>query len=239
MQKTNPYSVYIHINLLNGKRYVGITRQRPERRWQRGAGYKGTYFGNAIKKYGWDNFAHDVVLTGLTKEQAAKAEIDLIALYKTNKHEYGYNISEGGYVCDCLGGLMGEKHPNHQRVKMIDKETGTVIKVFGSQSGAARELGISRKGITKACQGKGAATYKGYVWRYADKVFERPDNPGAGNYAHEKQKKKVKLTEPNGKTVIFESVKDAAKYTGTRPSNISRFLKGYRADHSGRRWSYA
>lgn len=56
------YSVYIHQNLTNGKRYVGITCKKPERRWgYQGAGYKSqTYFWKAIQKYGWDNFDHEV-----------------------------------------------------------------------------------------------------------------------------------------------------------------------------------
>ncbi len=98
--------------------------------------------------------------------------------------ELGYNISEGGNTCDVLKGKSGIDHPNHQRVKMIDAKTGEVLKIFGAQSEAAQELGISRKGITKACIGVGTAKYKGYVWEYADKEYKKPGNPGIGKYEH-------------------------------------------------------
>lgn len=32
------YKVYIHTNKLNNKKYIGITKQDPERRWKNGWG---------------------------------------------------------------------------------------------------------------------------------------------------------------------------------------------------------
>lgn len=45
------YFVYKH-TFPNGKIYIGITDQKPERRWRNGIGYRRQpYVYNAIKKY--------------------------------------------------------------------------------------------------------------------------------------------------------------------------------------------
>ena len=98
MQKVDkPYIVYMHI-APNNKRYIGITSQRLNGRFgTNGYGYKcNTYFWRAIQKYGWDNFQHIVLAEGLTQEDACQLEIELIAKYKSNNPNYGYNISFGG-----------------------------------------------------------------------------------------------------------------------------------------------
>lgn len=89
------YYVYKHI-FPNKKIYIGITYQQPEKRWNYGHGYDNTVVGNAIKKYGWKNVKHEILFENLTKEEAEQKEIELIALYKSNQGEYGYNIANGG-----------------------------------------------------------------------------------------------------------------------------------------------
>lgn len=92
------FYVYKH-TCPNNKIYIGITAQKPERRWVKGFGYKNQpYFYNAIKKYGWDNITHEILCSGLTKEEAEKKEIELIAEYKSNQKDYGYNIANGGNI---------------------------------------------------------------------------------------------------------------------------------------------
>ena len=237
-QKQNRYCVYCHTNTKNGKRYIGMTSQNPERRWQNGHGYDRTCFGEAVKKYGWDSFTHEILASGLTQQEACRYEIAYITEYRSNDPEHGYNVSSGGKTCDLLVGKYGEEHPNHQRVKMIDPVTKEVMRVFGAQAEAARELGISRKGITKACIGVGCATYKGYIWEYADKDYRKPENPGIGNYDHRTHFKKVLLIEPDGKERMFESVKQASERTGVNKCSISCYLNGRHKDSSGRRWCY-
>lgn len=99
MEKINfmQYYVYIH-TFPNKKVYIGITYQNPNRRWRNnGKGYqKQNYVYNAIKKYGWENIKHEILYTNLTKQEAEQKEIELIAKYKSNNANYGYNIANGG-----------------------------------------------------------------------------------------------------------------------------------------------
>ena len=91
------YCVYCHINNVNGKRYVGITAQKPENRWQNGHGYDSNKrFRNAIKKYGWENFDHKILFTGLKKKEAELIEIELIKKWDLTNRANGYNVSPGG-----------------------------------------------------------------------------------------------------------------------------------------------
>jgi hypothetical protein len=96
-KSTRTYYVYVHINKINGKRYYGITSQLPRERWKRGSPYKKQKkFYNAIQKYGWDNFEHIVLYSGLSHKEAAKIEIALIEEFHTTESAYGYNVSIGG-----------------------------------------------------------------------------------------------------------------------------------------------
>ena len=98
------YKVYMHI-FPNSKVYIGITSQKPKRRWNNGQGYKNNqYMTNAIMKYGWDNVVHKILYTNLKKEESEEIEIKLIKEYKANNKRYGYNIEYGG----CHNGKTSE-----------------------------------------------------------------------------------------------------------------------------------
>ena len=90
------YSVYCHQNKINGKKYIGITCKIPKYRWgSRGQNYGG-YFGNAITKYGWNNFEHLILYSDITKEEAVMFEQYLIEAFSTNVESFGYNLTIGG-----------------------------------------------------------------------------------------------------------------------------------------------
>lgn len=99
--KTGLWSVYVHRNKTNGKRYVGITSQKVEYRWNYGKAYTNNkHFTSAIHKYGWDGFEHIVLFESLSKEDAKEKEKELIAQWKTQDKKYGYNITDGGNGTD-------------------------------------------------------------------------------------------------------------------------------------------
>lgn len=103
MEEIKTYCVYMHINKINDKKYIGITCQDVKDRWKNGCGYRKDQevFFNAINAYGWENFEHIIIKENLSFDEANQLEMDLIALYKTNccRHrnpEYGYNMTDGG-----------------------------------------------------------------------------------------------------------------------------------------------
>lgn len=93
----NVYSVYV-LTFPDGKKYVGLTRQKPEKRWRYGQGYRNqTLVYDAIKNAGgWENVKHDIVLKNVSLEVGAAKEKELISEYRTQDITYGYNIKNGG-----------------------------------------------------------------------------------------------------------------------------------------------
>lgn len=98
----NAYYVYSHTSP-SGKVYIGQTNNLKRRWGYNGEHYKnkkkdGSYiqpsFARAIDKYGWDNFAHNILLEGISKSEADYAEKYLIRWYKI--HNLSYNITDGG-----------------------------------------------------------------------------------------------------------------------------------------------
>ena len=88
--------VYLILNKINGRRYVGQTVQALKTRFNEHARKKdNTLISNAIRKYGRENF-----YCGVIKSCASKAELDywekfFIAVLKSKK-PYGYNLTDGG-----------------------------------------------------------------------------------------------------------------------------------------------
>ena len=94
------YTVYQHKNKINGKNYIGITKQEPKKRWgANGYNYKSSpYFYSAIQKYGWDNFEHNILFVNLTKEEACLKEQELIKQFNSANRDFGYNSTFGGDI---------------------------------------------------------------------------------------------------------------------------------------------
>lgn len=154
------YCVYIHTNKINGKKYVGITKQDPIQRWEYGHGYKNCpKMWNAIKKYGWSGFTHEVVINNLTRGEAIAAEISLIKTHDTVNN--GYNVSEGGDIPPVH---------NARPVQQIDYKSGKVLAEYDSVCEAARTLGINHDKIYAVLYGKQVRAC-GFTWCYSDTKY--------------------------------------------------------------------
>lgn len=180
------YCVYKHTSP-SGKVYIGQTGRNPEARWgNNGYCYHSSpYFKSAIDRYGWSNFEHEVLYTGLTKDEACKLEVELIAKYNSNDRRYGYNLTSGGeknftyeHTEEEKFKMRNAKRRNQHTVWQIDLNTLTVVGVFDNISQAARDTGVTRASISAVCNGKRINAY-GYGWAFEgeeDRYFNT-DNP--------------------------------------------------------------
>lgn len=85
------YSVY-KLTLPDGRAYVGMTSNKPCRRWSGGSGYIDNIpFYHEIQYFGWKNITKEILEEVPDKETALERESYYIGLYKTYLLECGFN----------------------------------------------------------------------------------------------------------------------------------------------------
>lgn len=88
------YNVYLITNKTNSKQYVGITKYNIQLRFTQHK-RKGFLVTKAIKKYGVDSFAIELIASANTLDAAHKLEVLYIEQYSC-KCPNGYNLTDGG-----------------------------------------------------------------------------------------------------------------------------------------------
>lgn len=231
------YSVYMHINKINNKRYVGLTKQKcQERQRHDGVGYeRQPKFQRAIQKYGQDNFDHIIIETNLTKKEASKLEKQLIAKY--NCIENGYNVDPGGSTTNhsketlekMRQSMLGKKHTQETKDKISQAKNNikipvlciTTNTVYESAKKAMDITGIDQSSIARCC--KGISSHAGgYDQEYVDSQLKQ-------KYAiskKEKKDKRFKAVRCITTNKIYKTVQDAARDTNSDPSNITKVCNG-------------
>ena len=221
------YTVYKHTSP-KGLVYVGITTKKPEYRWSNGNGYKpNKHFYNAILKYGWDNFKHEIIATGLSKETACKLEQVLIAEYDSTNPAKGYNHSIGGE-----SGSLGVRYPKEVIQKRISN------RVYGSSWAKGKKfteehiekirIANTGKRHTEETKRKLSEIHKGKTtWikgkTMSDEVRAKISTP-------------ILCIETN---VVYFGLMEAERQTGIHHNNISKCAKGERITAGGYHWRYA
>ena len=171
------YTVYMHITP-NGKRYVGLTKLKPEKRWgKNGSGYHNNIaFYNAILEYGWGNIEHLIIGENLTQESGMILERNLIREYGTTDPRLGYNqysgkeLGEWKYLSDKEYDIkekrrekwiksLNERNVKHRK-PVIKLETG---EVYESITSAALAINRAKKRLSY-CVNRGIG-YHGH-WEF-------------------------------------------------------------------------
>jgi len=177
LQEEKKWCVYCHTNKINGKKYIGVTSQSPaSKRWGRnGVGYNyNKIFYDSIKKYGWDNFTHEILFKNLTEKEAKQKEVELIKYNNTMNKNKGYNLSYGGE------GEIGFKISETSKEKMRFsayrpivqlKENGDFVRDWDGIKQASDYYNVTSNVIIKCCK-KEKKTCRGFRWLYKEDYYK-------------------------------------------------------------------
>ena len=232
MEETKNYTVYMHVNKINNKKYIGITKTSVNKRWGRdGCGYrsdKQSVFCRALQKYGWDNFEHVILYENLSQDEACNMEIKLIKEYKTQDSNFGYNVQPGGQL-----GNDGVVFSEESKKKMSEAHKGKKL------------TDEHKKKISEGCKGHNPCVH-------SEETKEKLSRINTGKTLSDDTKNKISKTltgikrsketlqkrkdnNPMNVSVyrpeldmMFQTITDAAKYTGAQRSNIQKCLRGER-----------
>ena len=145
---SNSYCVYMHWNMLNGKMYIGQTKDI-KKRWKCcGLMYQGK-IKEAFDKYGWNNFWHEILEDGLTQKEAYVREAYYIKKFGSVK--MGYNTEPA----------------SSRPLTLYDPKTQKLLR-FKTRKAAAEFINPEGVESARVCMRhcvsdtRGEKTYKGY-----------------------------------------------------------------------------
>ena len=227
------WTVYKHTTP-SGKVYIGITKQKPQDRWQNGHGYeRNQHFWRAIEKYGWKNIKHEIIATGLTQAKAEDMERELIFKYKSYDREFGYNKDLGGHALQ-----------ESSRRKIGETRKARGIKPWDTGKHLSEETKAKIANSNKGNKNHTVWTAEQIERVRLSKLGE--NNPNYGKPMDSKLKEllislnsKPVVMLANGVATEYASAKVAAQETGVAACNITRVCRGQRMTAGGARWEYA
>lgn len=218
------YIIYLATNLINGKQYVGQTKDwRLEKRIQEhlydaADKTKNVAFHNALNKYGIENFKVETVETDISEENIDEREIYWITYYNTYihaKNSNGYNETLGGQ------GIHGYIFTELDREKISIKQKAywqnlkeTNINEYNRLCEIRRQNKLkykwtdkSRKKLSESCKGRPARNKNKKMSAELCKIASEAQRSKAPNIS-------CYSLETGLLIQVFNSCIDAAEYLG-------------------------
>ena len=224
--------IYKITNLIDGKVYVGQTRQKLKKRISHHKKHNPHYLGHAIKKHGWENFKVEILEECETPEKLNERETFWIKKLNCQSPN-GYNLTNGG------DGLSGHPHTEKTRAKMSNNHPGKCSvrcsnngMIFNSMHEAANYFGIVGASVSAVCNGR-CLTINGLSFEYCDE-----EKRAAAEIKRQKlspMKKPVRCIETG---IVYESSVAASKATGVYRRSIAFACSGKHKTAGGYHWEF-
>lgn len=192
------WCVYKHTLIETGQVYIGQTNNI-KNRWKPSAYKNCIKFYNAIQKYGWDNFTHEIIADNLTLEEANILETKFINEYDSINN--GFNLNTGGdnkiaseetrqkmsetrkgvpkseehkkAISNSLKGYKQTEEHKFNNQKSQHRKSVECIETgvkYPSLAEAERQTGILGETISRQIRGKQKTT-QGLHWRFIDDIY--------------------------------------------------------------------
>lgn len=126
--------IYVTVNLLNGKRYIGQHKCSDETDSYLGSGKA---LLNAINKYGKENFRRYTLYRAETEEELDQKEIEFISAFRATENERYYNINEGGNA----NRMCGKNNPMYGKRGILSPSFGRKVSDEQREAMRARMVG--------------------------------------------------------------------------------------------------
>ena len=247
--------IYRITNLINGKVYVGQSRDINKRWRDHKSSIKLSrcYLYNAIREYGIENFAFDII-EECDIEQLDNLERKHIVRFNSIR-PCGYNVESGGNANKVISLEQKRRHSesikgNHFRRIAVSKYTldGVYIATYESAKEAGDLSGTINSAIVNCCKDKkGHKSAGGYMWKYAKglgnesiPVYFR-DRTTAPVAAGEVLRRPVNQYSKSGEYIkTFQSGTNAdASFSSVTRGHINDCCMGNRKSAFGYSWRYA
>lgn len=167
-------SLYCVTHRDTNRHYVGITERAVSERWRehvyRATWKAGTHFHHALVKYGREAFDWDVLHVYPTLDEAAAAEIELVAQLDLTNRTKGFNKTPGGDISPmnvpeirekAAAALRGRSHSPEAIARMSAAKLGKKMPAFSEQARANISAAQKGKVFTPETRAKISATLKG------------------------------------------------------------------------------
>ena len=229
--KDRRWCVYMHTSPSN-KKYIGITSQNPNKRWENGNGYLRKRDGvkydqpaiaHAIIKYpDWKHqWKHEILFNNLCEKDAKNIEQILIAKYRTTDPNFGYNITCGG-----------DGHVGHSLSQETRQKIGESVKknMTSEVIERKREAALCRPAVSEETRRKMSESHSGDkhpLWgkHHSEETKEKMRRAMIG--------KNVGQNHPRARSVycyelneVFGSLMDVENKYGFNHSNIAACCRG-------------
>lgn len=244
--------IYMYTNKINGKRYIGQTKDFNKRysshlnsSLNNKSNRHNLPFHKAIRKYGIENFQIDILVENIsTKDELNELEKSFISYFNTLcKNGIGYNVAEGGGSANPFKGKTEEEMEEFKkgcRERNLGKKLSDDHKRKISEANKTmiftnehrRKISESKKGKKRSKECKEKIANKKRGTKHSEETKKKMSESST------KKVKVIQMDTENNVIKIWDSIKQASKELNIDNSAISKCCRGKLKQTGGFKWKY-